>query len=50
MPIVKALLQYGHTDFALIIIEYLPESDLMINKSFWINELKPYYNVLLNIL
>jgi len=47
MPIVKALLKYGHNNFALIIIEYLPESELIINESYWINELKPYYNVLL---
>jgi hypothetical protein len=33
MPIVKALLKHGHNNFALIIIEYLPESDLMMRES-----------------
>lgn len=47
MPIVKGLLKYGHNNFALIIIKYLPQSDLTIKESYWINELKPYYNVLL---
>jgi group I intron endonuclease len=34
MPIVKALLKYEHGNFALIIIEYLPESDLLTRETF----------------
>jgi hypothetical protein len=34
MPIVKALLKYGHNNFALIIIEYVEESNLSIRETY----------------
>lgn len=42
----RALLKYGQTSFALIIIEYVPITMLDIREIFWISLLKPYYNIL----
>jgi group I intron endonuclease len=46
MPIVKALLKYGHDNFAVLIIEYVDVKDLTIRETHYIQELSPYYNVL----
>lgn len=46
MPIVKALLKYGYTNFALIIIEYNNEVNISERETWWISKLNPYYNIL----
>lgn len=46
MPISKALLKYGPENFALVIFEYTESNLLYERESFWIYNLKPYYNVL----
>ena len=46
MPILKGLLKYGYNNFSLIIIEYVNNSNLGIRETYWINYLKPYYNIL----
>lgn len=48
IPIVKALLKYGHSNFAFTIIEYLSEDNILKCETYWINILKPFYNVLMN--
>lgn len=45
-PIVKALLKYNYQNFSLIIIEYSSIIDVFDRETFWITQLKPYYNVL----
>lgn len=47
MPISKALLKYNYDNFALVIVEYIPELDLNERETYWIKYFKPYYNVLL---
>jgi group I intron endonuclease len=46
MPIMKGLLKHGYNNFSLIIIEYNNNHDLESRETYWINYLKPYYNVL----
>jgi group I intron endonuclease len=46
MPILKALLKYGHANFALIIIEYTNIEYLANCETYWIKNLKRYYNIL----
>lgn len=45
-PFIKALLKYGQDSFGLCILEYTPKENLLEREKFWIDELKPYYNVL----
>jgi group I intron endonuclease len=47
MPKMKALLKYGYNNFALIIIEYNNRLNISERETFLIQQLKPYYNVLL---
>lgn len=37
-PICKALLKYGYINFAFLIIEYCPISDLKSRETFWISK------------
>ncbi len=46
MPIVKALLKYDPSNFALWILEYVEPNNLTIRETFYITQLTPYYNVL----
>lgn len=46
MPIVKALLKYGQSNFSLWILEYVDHSTLTLRETFYIILLMPYYNVL----
>src|ERR1700679_1298797 len=46
MPIAKALLKYGQSKFAVLILEYIDFEDLRSKESFYIKFYKPYYNVL----
>jgi group I intron endonuclease len=45
-PIIKALLKYNHHNFSLLIIEYSEFKNGFDRETFWITQLKPYYNVL----
>lgn len=42
----KALLKYGHENFSVLILEYCSINLLDRREQFWINLLKPYYNIL----
>lgn len=46
MPIVKALLKYEQSNFAVLIVEYSGINELIIRETHWISKLLPYYNVL----
>lgn len=46
MPISKALLKYGHNNFAVLIIEYVDPNVINIRATHWMTKLLPYYNVL----
>jgi len=45
-PIIKALLKYGLENFSLIILEYTDDNLIFDRETFWIINLKPYYNIL----
>lgn len=46
MPIVKALLKYGQSNFAVLIIENVNIENLSVRETHYIRQLLPYYNVL----
>lgn len=46
MPIVKALLKHGQSNFSVWILEYVELEFLSIRETFYITLLIPYYNVL----
>jgi len=46
MPIVHALLKYGHTNFSVWILEYVEPKQLALVETRYITDLIPYYNVL----
>ena len=46
MPIIQALLKYGHENFAVLIVEYVDTVNLSVRETFYITHLLPYYNVL----
>lgn len=46
MPIVKALLKYGQSNFKLLILEYVESESLTIRETYFITYVMPYYNVL----
>ena len=46
MPIAKALLKYGQSNFAVLIIDYIEFENLRNMESYYIKNFKPYYNVL----
>jgi len=46
MPITKALLKYDHSNFSLLIIEYVEPGFLIARETFYIADIVPYYNVL----
>lgn len=46
MPIYKALLKYGYSQFKLEILEYCDPSKLIEREQYYIDLLKPEYNVL----
>jgi group I intron endonuclease len=45
-PIHHALLKYGHENFTLEIIECCPISELLVREQYYLDLLKPDYNVL----
>ena len=46
MPIIKALLKYGQTNFSLLILEHVDVEVLAIKETFYITSILPYYNIL----
>lgn len=46
MLIVKALLKYGYSNFKLEILEYCKVKDLIKREQYYIDALKPEYNIL----
>jgi group I intron endonuclease len=46
MPIVKALLKYGQSNFTILILEYVEIQSLTTRETYFIMSVIPYYNVL----
>ncbi len=46
MPIVKALLKYGQSNFSLLILEHVEPKFLITRETYFITSVIPYYNVL----
>ena len=46
MPIVKALLKYGQSNFTLLMLEHVEPKFLIIRETYFITSVMPYYNVL----
>lgn len=46
MPVVKALLKYGQSNFSLAILDHVSAKDLVIRETYFITSVLPYYNVL----
>jgi hypothetical protein len=44
--IYKALLKYGYSNFSLEILEYCEEKDLLAREQYYLDTLKPEYNLL----
>lgn len=45
-PITQALLKHGHSNFTLEILEYCPQASLLEREQFYLDLLKPEYNIL----
>lgn len=45
-PITQALLKHGHSNFILEILEYCPQASLLEREQFYLDLLKPEYNIL----
>jgi NUMOD3 motif len=45
MPICSALLKYGYSNFSLNILEYCKEDILLVREKYYIDLLKPEYNI-----
>ena len=46
MAIYKALIKYGHSNFTLEILEYCDKSEVISREQYYIDLLKPEYNIL----
>lgn len=46
MPISKALLKYGYSNFSLEILEYCESSETILREQYFLDLLNPEYNVL----
>jgi hypothetical protein len=46
MPICRALLKYGYSNFSLEILEYCLPSDVISREQYYLDLLKPEYNIL----
>jgi group I intron endonuclease len=46
MAIYKAILKYGYSNFALEILEYCDPKDVLVREQYYIDLLKPEYNIL----
>ena len=44
--IVRAILKYGMGNFALLILEFTEKENTLVRVQFWLEELKPEYNIL----
>ena len=45
-PISQALLKYGHSNFTLEILEYCSKDNLLERENYYLDTLKPEYNIL----
>ena len=45
-PINQALLKYGHSNFSLEILEYCSKDNLLERENYYLDTLKPEYNIL----
>lgn len=45
-PINQALLKYGHNNFSLEILEYCSKDNLLDRENYYLDKLKPEYNIL----
>jgi group I intron endonuclease len=46
MAIYKAILKYGYENFKLEILEYCDKNILLVREQYYIDHLKPEYNIL----
>uniref|UniRef100_A0A896YT25 GIY-YIG endonuclease n=1 Tax=Coniophora puteana TaxID=80637 RepID=A0A896YT25_9AGAM len=46
LPIVRAILKYGMGNFALLILDFTEIEDTLNREQYWLDELKPEYNIL----
>lgn len=46
MTISKALLKYGYSNFSLEILEYCNKEDVLLREQYYLDLLKPEYNIL----
>ena len=45
MPIYRAILKYGYSNFILEILEYCDKNETLIREQYYIDNLKPEYNI-----
>lgn len=46
LVIVRAILKYGIGNFALVILDFTEEENTLSREQYWLDELKPEYNIL----
>lgn len=46
--IYKAIFKYGHDNFNLKILEYCSINDLIVREQYYLDNIKPVYNILNN--
>jgi len=46
LSIYKAILKYGYSKFRLEILEYCNKNETLIREQYYIDKLKPVYNIL----
>lgn len=46
LVIVRAILKYGLGNFALVILDFTENEDTLSREQYWLDELKPEYNIL----
>lgn len=46
MPITKAFLKYGHSNFTLLILEHTIPNNIVTRETYFISHVISYYNVL----
>ena len=46
IPLCKALLKYGYSNFSLVILEYCKEEDVIVKENYYFKLLTPEYNIL----
>lgn len=46
MPIYKAIIKYGYSNFILEILEYCDQDEVLLKEQYYIDNIKPEYNIL----